>query len=267
MARPEEKAKNMLNKWVKMRQEADRASMYSGGELPSKRRRPHLASQCEYLHDAENFRKDIVREIGEGVRKIQNAGMGEHAIRDLNDQINKLMREKWHWNNRIKELLGPDYNAIERRQARDEADLQSISLGLKGSGGYRYFGAARNLPGVQELFECQAAKLSKRKRGDIYKYITPDYYGLRDEEDGVLLILEDRAVAKYTEESQCQHSEFEVSPEVDTNSEEDDQTLCIGGITGTSTAISAYVAVPSQETIAKAILEQKKHALLSRLTL
>jgi hypothetical protein len=103
--------------------------------------------------------------------------------------------------------------------------------------------------GVQELFERQAAKLSKRKRGDIYKYITPDYYGLRDEEDGVLLILEDRAVAKYAAESQCQHSEVEASPEADTDSEDDDQTLFIGGITGTSTAISAHVAVPSQETI------------------
>jgi hypothetical protein len=33
----------------------------------------------------------------------------EHKVRDLNDKINKLFREKWHWNNRIKELGGPDY--------------------------------------------------------------------------------------------------------------------------------------------------------------
>ena len=75
------------------------------------------------------------------------------------------------------------------------ADVQGLSL--KGSGGYRYFGAAKNLPGVRELFARHAAKLTKRKRGDVYKYITPDYYGLRDEEDGVLLELESDTAVHY----------------------------------------------------------------------
>jgi len=38
--------------------------------------------------------------------------------------------------------------------------------------------------------------VTKRKRGDVYKYITPNYYGLRDEEDGVLLGLEGTMAAK-----------------------------------------------------------------------
>ncbi len=38
------------------------------------------------------------------------AGLGEFRIRDLNDEINKLLREKRHWEARIKELGGPDYN-------------------------------------------------------------------------------------------------------------------------------------------------------------
>jgi len=37
------------------------------------------------------------------------AGLGEFRIRDLNDEINKLLREKRHWEDRIKELGGPDY--------------------------------------------------------------------------------------------------------------------------------------------------------------
>ena len=36
-------------------------------------------------------------------------GLGEHKIRDLNDEINKLIREKGHWEDRIKELGGADY--------------------------------------------------------------------------------------------------------------------------------------------------------------
>ena len=37
------------------------------------------------------------------------AGLGEFKLRDLNDEINKLLREKGHWEDRIVELGGPDY--------------------------------------------------------------------------------------------------------------------------------------------------------------
>jgi len=37
------------------------------------------------------------------------AGLGEFKLRDLNDEINKLLREKGHWEERILELGGPDY--------------------------------------------------------------------------------------------------------------------------------------------------------------
>ena len=40
---------------------------------------------------------------------LSTAGLGEFRIRDLNDEINKLLREKRHWEDRIKELGGPDY--------------------------------------------------------------------------------------------------------------------------------------------------------------
>lgn len=40
------------------------------------------------------------------------AGLGEFRIRDLNDEINKLLREKGHWEYRIKELGGPNYRVI-----------------------------------------------------------------------------------------------------------------------------------------------------------
>lgn len=35
--------------------------------------------------------------------------MGEQRIRDLNDEINKLLREKANWERRIIELGGPNY--------------------------------------------------------------------------------------------------------------------------------------------------------------
>ena len=47
-----------------------------------------------------------------------SAGLGEFRIRDLNDEINKLLREKRHWEDRIKELGGPDYGV--RRKIKNQ---------------------------------------------------------------------------------------------------------------------------------------------------
>ena len=278
MARPEEKAQNMMNKWVKMKEEGG-AEGDGGRSDPRSQRRPHLASLCEHLHDCEKWRRQIVREISDGISKIQNPGLGEHAIRDLNDQINKLFREKWHWNRRIKELGGPDYNYLERKQQMEEGDVQG-GLGLKGSGGYRYFGAAKELPGVRELFARHAAKISKRKRGDIYKYIAPDYYGLRDEEDGVILELEEeyakkrrakyqKARADYRQKLEAQRAKVkaeggDVDSLVALDWESDAEDEGLGGITGAADAIAAHVAVPTQEIVSKVILERKKKELLER---
>lgn len=41
-----------------------------------------------------------------------SAGLGEFKLRDINDEINKLLREKGHWEDRIKELDGPDYKVL-----------------------------------------------------------------------------------------------------------------------------------------------------------
>ena len=50
----------------------------------------------------------------------------------------------------------------------------------------RYFGAAKQLPGVKELFEKEAPRQIRRTRHQLYQHIDADYYGFRDEEDGVL---------------------------------------------------------------------------------
>ena len=70
-----------------------------------------MTSDCKSLSEAEKWRRQIVREITKKISAIQNAGLGEHRIRDLNDRINKLIREKGHWQKRIRELGGADYGA------------------------------------------------------------------------------------------------------------------------------------------------------------
>ena len=263
MARPEEKAQAMLNKWVKMR---DQGENYA--QIQASKRRPYLASLCEHLHDAEKWRRQIIREISNNISKIQNKGLGEHAIRDLNDTINKSMREKYHWNKRIIELGGVDYNRIERLQQLEESDGTGGSMGLKGSSGYRYFGAAKELPGVKELFARNAVKITKRRRGDVYKYITPDYYGLRDDEDGVLLELEEKASKKRREKLDILRKEFRTiykGKEQEFESDDEEEEQGSGGILGAEDAVAAHVAIPTQEIVERTILEQKKKELLDSL--
>lgn len=100
MARNAEKAMTTLARW--------RASQLEDQTVQRKQRRPYLTSDCTDLRDAQKWRMDIIREISRKVAQIQNAGLGEHRIRDLNDSINRLLRDKKNWEQRIRELGGVD---------------------------------------------------------------------------------------------------------------------------------------------------------------
>lgn len=47
-------------------------------ERGPKLRRPHLASECHDLNEADKWRSQILREVGKKVMEIQNSGLGEH---------------------------------------------------------------------------------------------------------------------------------------------------------------------------------------------
>eukprot|EP00197_Chlamydomonas_leiostraca_P006466 CAMPEP_0202869426 /NCGR_PEP_ID=MMETSP1391-20130828/12445_1 /ASSEMBLY_ACC=CAM_ASM_000867 /TAXON_ID=1034604 /ORGANISM="Chlamydomonas leiostraca, Strain SAG 11-49" /LENGTH=206 /DNA_ID=CAMNT_0049549739 /DNA_START=110 /DNA_END=726 /DNA_ORIENTATION=- len=175
MARNQEKAQSMLNRYLQAKNDDLKGP---------KQKRPYLATECRDLNEADKWRQQILREIGKKVMEIQNAGLGEHRIRDLNDDINKLIREKGHWERRIVELGGPDYSKAAPK-ITDSRGQEVAELTGKGAG-YRYFGAAKNLPGVKELFEVEAPKQVRKTRFQMHKAIDPDYYGFRDEEDGLL---------------------------------------------------------------------------------
>ncbi|KAK1901384.1 Pre-mRNA-splicing factor ISY1 like [Dissostichus eleginoides] len=174
MARNAEKAMTALARF--------RQAQLEEGKV--KERRPFLASECSELPKAEKWRRQIISEISKKVAQIQNAGLGEFKIRDLNDEINKLLREKGHWEVRIKELGGPDYARVGPRMLDHEGKA------VPGNRGYKYFGAARDLPGVRELFEKEPAPAMRKSRAELMKEVDAEYYGYRDEDDGVLLPLE-----------------------------------------------------------------------------
>ena len=173
MARNAEKAMTTLARW--------RAAQLNES---AKERRPYLASECKDLPQAEKWRMQILREVAKKVAQIQNAGLGEFRIRDLNDEINKLLREKGHWEIQIRALGGPDYGRIGPRMLDHEGKE------VPGNRGYKYFGAAKDLPGVRELFEQEPPPPPKKTRAELMKDIDADYYGYRDDEDGILIPLE-----------------------------------------------------------------------------
>ncbi|KAF9516835.1 hypothetical protein BS47DRAFT_1340452, partial [Hydnum rufescens UP504] len=178
-ARNEEKAQSMLYRF----REAKAAELGVAGRGD---KRPRMASACKSLRDCERWRGEILREISRKVSKIQDMGLTDYEIRDLNDEINKLMREKRHWENQIIALGGANYR-------RNVAMLDNEGKEVPGTKGYKYFGRAKDLPGVKELFDRSAEVEEENKVATHYrKYQNqgPSYYGDLDEMDDTLLAYE-----------------------------------------------------------------------------
>merc|ERR1712178_627905 len=159
MARSAEKAATELSRWYQYKLEKE------GKTMLSDETRPYLATECHDQKDAIRWRREIIQEISTHVTSIQNAQLGEFRVRDLNDHINKLMREKGHWEDRIHELGGPDYRSNKHTMLSKEGKA------VPGGRGYRYFGAARDLPGVRELFTTKKPDEIKKNRAELMKYV------------------------------------------------------------------------------------------------
>lgn len=242
----------------------------------TKERRPFLASECTELPKAEKWRRQIISEVSKKVAQIQNAGLGEFKIRDLNDEINKLLREKGHWEVRIKELGGPDYRRVGPKMLDHEGKE------VPGNRGYKYFGAAKDLPGVRELFEKEPVPAPRKARAELMKDIDADYYGYRDEDDGALVPLEQeyekRVVAEAVEKWKAdREARLAVGGGVKDTEEEEEECIYavvdeesddetreqMEGEDGAQSFIS-HVPVPSQKEIEEALVRRKKMELLQK---
>ncbi|VDC05254.1 unnamed protein product [Peniophora sp. CBMAI 1063] len=183
MARNEEKAQSMLYRF----REAQAAELGLGTRAD---RRPRMASACKSLRECERWRGEILREISRKVSKIQDAGLSDYEVRDLNDEINKLLREKRHWENQIVALGGANYR-------RNVAMLDDDGREVPGTKGYKYFGRAKELPGVKELFESRKKEEDEETATErFYKRFTnqgPSYFGDEDEADAELVAFERKA--------------------------------------------------------------------------
>jgi len=255
MARNEEKAQAMLNKFVTAKRDQNRVD---------KSVRPYLASECDNVPDCELYRGQILKEISKKVSLIQNEGLDEHRIRELNDAINKLVREKGHWERRIKELGGADHFRTAPKIFDGDGGDDEIVQGK----GYKYYGAAKKLPGVREHLRRAPPEKAKRTRGEIFKTIDAAYYGYGDDDDGVLAELEAKAepalqatlAAEWEEAKRQRH---EADPDAAAAEAAADAEAAAAG--DDEEEFVAHVEVPDQEAIQRAVLARRKNELLGML--
>jgi len=114
---------------------------------------------------------------------------------------------------------------------------------VPGNRGYKYFGAAKELPGVRELFEQEPPPPPRKTRAELMKDIDADYYGYMDDDDGILVPLEQKAEKEAREKCVKEWIAHEKEPEANVET-------------------TAQKSIPSQQDIQKALLARKKKELL-----
>ena len=259
MARSSEKAMALLNRFVAAKRDVDNP------KASQPQRRPHLASLVTELAEAEKWRRHTLRDVSRLLSAIQNAAMGEHALRDMNEQINKLLREKRHWERQIAALGGPDYSAEQGGRVKDADGRYAMgaAAGSRGGGGgqhdYYYFGAAKDLPGVRELYERKGREERKRGRGELGKLVDCAYYGMRDDEDGMLQRLERKAEKRQRKELEQKWEQQQGGSEADDSKDGADV-----GVAGSEEQLGMHIELPSKEQLEAAILAKKKQELLNK---
>jgi len=180
MARDSEKALSLFNRWTNFK---NQTGAFSKSNITDHH---GFSENCDSLQDAESYRRKLLQEITTKISQISQSGLGEFRIRELNDEINKMMNKKRHWEMRINDLGGKtDY-----RKEKSAVDVEGKEL--PNNRGYKYYGAAKELPGIRELFndnklhESDEYQRKRKSRSELLKSISIDYYGYRDDDDEAL---------------------------------------------------------------------------------
>ena len=95
-------------------------------------RRPKIITEVNSIPTCEKWRGHVLKEISRKVSRIQEPNLSDYQIRDLNDEINKAMREKHMWEVQIRNLGGPNYMRGGRVYDDEGKEIPG------GGKGYRY---------------------------------------------------------------------------------------------------------------------------------
>ncbi|RTG86499.1 pre-mRNA-splicing factor ISY1 [Schistosoma bovis] len=155
---------------------------------------PPQSQRCSINED--NFRNQYLPKFGESVSKFGGVPFISSTSyievpRGLKE-IDYLIITGW-----------PDDDSSlkwnQSLQAEAPKMLEKEGKEVPGNRGYRYYGAARDLPGVRELFEEDPQPVARKSRGELMKLVDVSYYGNCDEDDGVIVpqeaVYEQEAIA------------------------------------------------------------------------
>ncbi|RKP25433.1 Isy1-like splicing factor [Syncephalis pseudoplumigaleata] len=246
MARNQEKAQSMLHRFRQI-QAAE------AGVISVTGRRPPRASSCNNINEVEQWRQHFIQEISRKVSQIQNVGLPEAQIRELNDEINRLMRVKRAWEHRLKDLGGADYTRVASRM------LDAEGREIPGTRGYKYFGRAKELPGVRELLEAQTLEPTARVEVDLYKRVDADYYGYRDEEDGALLAYEKEQAEEAWQQLMEQYGDT-----MDVTTQASAATDVVTELINGKEGVRVHVNVPTASDVEAFLVRRRKQQLMDR---
>lgn len=242
MARNEEKAQSMLYRF------REAMKIEAGMKRNPNDATPLTPATCDRLPIAEQGRKEVLREISKKITRIQDRTLDEPQIRQLNDDLNKLVKEKYAWDARIHELGGIDRKSV---QMQDRLGIEAPNVH-----GYLYFGRAKELPGVQEALQPHREEQTglAKKRQELLQRIDQAYYGY-DEDDPELLAAERAAEEALSAFNEPLADWLTGLP-----------TLLPPGLSlSASEPPELGVAVPSQEAVQAYLLDRRKAALLHKL--
>ena len=221
MSRNEEKARASLNRWRQLS-----SGTKSEGDVKVRR----LASECNSIPECEATRQRLVSQIAAKVEQISHMSPDD-ACRKLNDEINKLIRIKGHWERQIRALGGPDY-----RNGEDNSTMAA----------YMYFGAAKELPEVKSLAKKRetdtlTSSMMPSKRNHIDpSNLSVEYFGLNES---------DLVAAEADAENRARQAAREKANKV---------------IMNEAPHWSEYWITPSSVAIEEAVLNFRKQTLLRR---
>lgn len=180
MSRNKEKAQSNLNQYYLQK---DRAL----GVLDSNpQNRPKNVNKVTSLPQAEKWRSIVISEISINLTKINDENLTDFEIREINDKLNLLFKEKKSWEYHIRNnLKGNDYIKYGKDLMNTGVLVDRDDNSVKG---YRYFGRAKELPDVKALIE-QKRKRTKIKQIDYNEDKAREerlgfaYYGYYDEKE------------------------------------------------------------------------------------
>ncbi|KAH3671654.1 hypothetical protein OGAPHI_000359 [Ogataea philodendri] len=126
-------------------------------------RRPRTFESVTVLEEAEKWRSQCLEEISRKVERINDPEVEDSQLRGLNDDINRLLRERRGWDAQIKKLGGPDHLGVVANT-------------------YKYFGRARDLPEAHRIRKKESGSSGQVLNTQQFTQLNetdlgPEYYG------------------------------------------------------------------------------------------